>query len=255
MNTPPKNKYCCDYDSIVHYLPGEFCTKYKTTLSDKIRPIPLNGTLPEDLAKTFANRTYHRFLTTEACVLYRVFGQISKSNKPNEKVSGARALGGFASTEFAESIIDAKMRLALNPSWLNTKMYEEKILLPAGQTIIVGIVASVTLQTGSVLPGGADQILLPKDWPESWIIGYRRITERQLQFVPQYRLGKPPEFDVCAKPGDNIKNTLYRAVCPRCCSENVRKLPASEIFTITGSKGNQYEMRFSCNEPDCGYYW
>ena len=117
---------CCDYDAIVHYMPGEFCTKYKTILSDKIRPVPLNGTLPEALAKTFANRNYHSFLTTEACVLYRVFGQISKSNKPNENVGGARALGGFASTEFAESIIDAKMRLALDPSWLNTKMYEEK---------------------------------------------------------------------------------------------------------------------------------
>ena len=255
MSIQTLSKNCCDYDALIHYPPGAFCTKHKTSLVGILRPAPTEITLNDDLAKTFANKHYQSFRTAEDCVLYRVFGQISKSNRPEDKVNGARALGAFASTEFAESIIDAKMRLALNPSWLNTKMYEEKILLPAGQTIIVGTVASVTLRTGAVLPGGADQILLPKDWPESWIIGYRRITERQLQNVPQYMLGKPPEFDITAKPWDSSKNTLYRSVCPRCCSENVRKLSISERFTITGSKGNQYEMRFSCNEPDCQYFW
>ena len=216
MSNQTQSKNCCDYDAIIHCSPRAFCKKHKTSLAAILRPAPNEITLNDGLAKTFANKNYQSFYTTEDCVLYRVFGQISKSNRPEDKICGARALGAFASTEFAESIIDAKMRLALDPSWLNTKMYEEKILLPGGQTIIVGTVASVTLQTGSVLPGGADQILLPKDWPESWIIGYRRITECQLQFVPQYKLRRPPEFDITAKPGDNSKNTLYRTVCPRC---------------------------------------
>ena len=254
VNQQP-DRNCCDYDAIVHYAPGDFCSKFKTELKGKIRQIHAESQLSGSLAETFKDRSYHSFLITDACVLYRVFGQISKSNDPNDKVKGARALGGFASTEFAESVIDAKMRLALDPSWLNTKMYEEKILVPAGQIIILGTVASVTLKTGSVLPGGADQILLPKDWPESWILGYRRITERQLQFPPKFRLDRPPEYDVRANLGDKIKNRLYRAVCPRCCSENVRKLTASEQFSVTGSKGNQYEMHFFCNELDCGYYW
>ncbi len=167
MSIQTLSKKCCDYDAIIHYPPGAFCTKHKTSLVGILRPAPTEITLNDDLAKTFANKHYQSFCTTEDCVLYRVFGQISKSNRPEDKVNGARALGAFASTEFAESIIDAKMRLALDPSWLNTKMYEEKILLPAGQKIIVGTVASVTLRTGAVLPGGADQILLPKDWPES----------------------------------------------------------------------------------------
>ena len=112
---------CCDYDAIVHYSPGDFCSRFKTELAGKILEIPSENSLPEGLAQSFANKYYRYFINTEALTLYRVFGQIARSNNPEERIRGAQALGGFASTEFAESVIDAKMRLALNPAWLNTK--------------------------------------------------------------------------------------------------------------------------------------
>lgn len=41
--------------------------------------------------------------------------------------NGAKLNGAFASTEFAESIIDAKVRLALNPEWMNKKSIKLKL--------------------------------------------------------------------------------------------------------------------------------
>ncbi len=193
---------------------------------------------------SFKGGVYQSFRTMAPIVLYRVFGQYRGSG-PTQK--GARLNGGFASTEFAESIIDAKLRLALDPAWANTKMYEARLIVPAGISISIGTVASVVLKTGTVLPGGADQILLPQGWPESWITGYRRLTARQLQAPPCFSPQRPPEYD--------SKENLYRMICPVCGCEKCQKLPEEEQFTITGSKGNQYVMQYVCLNPDCQYYW
>lgn len=246
---------CCDYDAITHYAPGSFCSKYKTILNGNVCQIDQQNLLSIELTTSFLNSKYNTFKTTNSIYLYRVFGQIAASNEPDVSIKGARSLGRFASTEFAESRCDAKMRLALNPAWLNTQMYEEKILVPKGTTIIVGTVASVKLPSGALLPGGADQVLLPEGWSESWIVGYRRITSRQLQIVPKYNLGKPPLFDTKGKAGEVLKNKLFRQICPKCCSENIRKLEDNERFFVKGSKGNWYKMFYTCLEEDCHYYW
>lgn len=255
MSELPDITRCCDYDAIVHYASGEFSNRYKTVLSGKLRELPMDNPLPDWLENSFADCAYSFFETLEDLILYRVFGQISKSNSEKDRIYGARALGGFVSTEFAESVIDAKLRLALAPEWLNTKMYEEKILLPKGQKIFVGKVASVTLRTGTVLPGGADQILMPQDWPESWIIGYRRITSRQLQQEPIFIPQKPPEYDVKPNSNETVKNRLFRPTCPYCGSEKIRSLPENEQFSIIGCKGRKYTMKNACCESYCQYYW
>lgn len=69
--------------------------------------------------------------TQKAVVLYRLYGRYQKGpSDPSSQTVGARMRGRFASTEFAESVIDAKLRLALDPKWANTKMYEAKLLIP-----------------------------------------------------------------------------------------------------------------------------
>lgn len=234
---------CCDYDAITLYQPGELNSKYKTDLTGKLQcmeRIPYSTQVTD----SFKDGAYQTFRTIDSIVLYRVFGQYRGSG-PAPK--GARLNGSFVSTEFAESIIDAKLRLALDPSWGSTKMYEAKLIVPAGVTISIGIVAGVVLKTGTPLPGGADQILLPLGWPESWIIGYRRLTARQLQSPPCFISQKPPEYD--------SKENLYRMICPACGCEECRKLTEEERFTITGSKGNPYKMQYTCLNPDCQYYW
>lgn len=246
---------CCDYDAIVHYPPGSFNAKYKTILEGNVVDAEQEAILPEWLANSFENKTYHTFITKVPLFLYRIFGQIAASNHPAAAIKGARSLGVFASTEFAESRCDAKLRLALKPQWLNTQMYEEKILLPANQTIIVGKVASVPLLNGELLPGGAEQVILPKDWSEEWIVGYRRVTGRQLQIAPKYNYGKPPLFDIKGEAGYKGNNRLFRIMCPRCGSENIRKLEEDERFTFVGSEGGNYIMYYTCLETDCRYYW
>ena len=238
-------KKCCDYDSIVLYQPGQFNSKYKTILAGKLIEI---GRYDFDakITSSFQNQNYGTFRTLEPIILYRVFGQydgIDEKNSPK----GARLKGAFASTEFAESIIDAKVRLALDPAWFNTKMYEAQILVPRNVEISVGIVAQVQLNSGTVLSGGADQILLPREWSDSWIMGYRRVTTRQLQAKPMFVKEKIGEHDT--------KGKVYRTQCPLCGSEDVKKLPASEQFVFIGSKGNEYTMQYACQNPSCLYFW
>lgn len=235
---------CCDYDAISLYPSGTFNVRHKTSLDGKVKEI---ARIPygSQVTDSFKDGAYQTFLTTEPIILYRVFGQYRGEGSPVPK--GARLNGSFASTEFAESIIDAKLRLALDPAWANTKMYEARLIVPADVTISVGTVASVRLKTGTVLPGGADQILLPREWPEDWITGYRRLTARQLQAPPYFNLPKPCEYD--------RKGELYRMSCPACGCEECRKLAEQEQFAIIGRKGNQYIMQYICLNPDCQYYW
>lgn len=238
-------KKCCDYESIVHYQPGQFNCKYKTDLRGKVTEIerqPFNS----EITSSFQNQQYGTFRTLEPIVLYRVFGQYDGIDK-GDPPKGAKLKGAFASTEFAESIIDAKERLALDPAWFNTKMYEAKILVPRDAKLSIGIVAPVRLKTGTVLSGGADQILLPWEWPDSWIMGYRRVTARQLQTQPVFIKEKVGELDT--------RSSVYRQRCPICGDENVRKLPENEQFVFIGSRGTKYTMRYTCRNPNCLYYW
>lgn len=239
-------KNCCDYDAIVHYPSGEFSRRYKTSLIGKVEAFPVNQPLDKQIIDSFQNGRYQTCRTIYPVVLYRLYGQYQKEK--NGHPQGARLHGRYVSTEFAESIIDAKIRLALDPGWLNTKMYEAKLLVPPGITLHVGLVASIALPTGSILSGGAEQILLPPDWPDSWITGYRRVTARQLQIPPQYWPNRP----------DSIiqgKENLYSAVCPRCGYEHTERLAEDEQFEMIGRKGNRYVMKHRCLHPDCGYYW
>lgn len=227
-------KNCCDYDAIVHYEAGRFSSKYKTDLSGKLKEVALDQSLSENDINSFRDGYYRTYVNLEPLVLYRIYGQYQRKDRlePGQYPSGARLRGRYASTEFAESVIDAKVRLALDPGWLNTKMFEVKLLVPAGTKLSVGIVASVTLPIGTVLPGGADQLLLPKDWPEEWVQGYRRVTARQLQSPPCYWPEKPDAVIVG-------KSGLYPRLCPLCGYEHTRALEEAEQFEITGIKGNK----------------
>lgn len=237
---------CCDYDAIVHYQPGEFASKYAEDLTGKLERIG-----PEKMAawqaESFLDRRYETCITRCPIVMYRLYGRY-QSNTNTEHISGARLGGRFVSTEFAESCIDAKIRLALNPGWKNTKMFEAKLLIPAGTRLSIGVVAPVVLNHGTVLTGGAPQILLPKDWSDTWVQGYRRVSGRQLQIEPTFWPIKPEEI-VCGK------DSLYPDICPRCCYPHIRKLEHTEQFEIVGSKGHRFKMQKQCMNPDCQYFW
>ncbi len=86
--------------------------------------------------------------------MYRVFGD------------QAYLKGGFATTKAGAS----RQELALLSEWNNSMRFEASVIVPQGQVLNIGKVAS---QTGSsnaeFLAGGGDQILLPQNWNyENW---------------------------------------------------------------------------------------
>ena len=238
------HRFYCDYDAISLYQPGEFNCHYKTSLDGKVREIE-RELLAEQDVHSFLNDEYKTYMTTEELVLYRIFG-LYKPNKDDDGVKGARNNGRFLTTEFAESQIDAKIRLALDPRWKNIRMYEAKVIVPVETTISVGIVAPIATADGTVLAGGAEQIMLPYNWSENWIVGYRRVAARQLQVVPKYPLKNPDPV---------ILNDVRKPICPICCDTNTVELCDNEKFTITGCNGGEYTMKLHCLNKDCGYYW
>lgn len=170
------------------FVPGSTNQKFKTILNEsnvkEIEKQPLN----EEIMNSFKDGKYKTYITIDEIVLYRTYG-LAPSGK-----AGAKQLGAFATTEFAESRIDVKIRLALNPQWKNALYIEEKIVVPKDVVINVGIVAPVKLLSGTILKGGADQILLPFDWPEEWVVGYRFVTSEPLMDYPKYMKEKPIEI-------------------------------------------------------------
>lgn len=241
---------CCDYDAIVHYSSGMFSSRYKTDLTSSLEELPLDNKLKENDINSFRNRQYKTYRVLKPIILYRLYGlyQSEEALSNNKGPKGARLTGRYLSTEFAESIIDAKERLALNPAWLNTKMFEAKVLVPPDVIVNFGIVASVKLPTGTILEGGAEQLLLPYNWDDSWVQGYRRVTARQLQHPPQYW----PDLNVEVV---RSKQNLYSDICPLCGYTKTKVLPVGEQFEIIGMKGNRYTMKRKCLNPYCAYYW
>ena len=170
------------------FVSGSTNQKFKTVLDENnIKEIEKQH-LPEGIVNSFKDGEYSTYVTTDEIVLYRVYG-LTPSGK-----AGAKQLGAFATTEFAESRIDVKMRLALNPQWKNALYIEEKIIVPKDVVLNIGIVAPVKLLSGTILEGGADQVLLPQDWSEEWVIGYRFVTSEPLMDYPEYTDEKPSEI-------------------------------------------------------------
>ncbi|MCC4909339.1 hypothetical protein [Microbacterium sp. cx-59] len=129
---------------------------FRTAIDDNVVDVPRQD-LPPGLASTFTDGQYRTVETIEPVELYRVYG------------GDASQTGGFATTEYATDRLTAMDRSALNPEWNNTREWQAVIDVPAGQTLQIGQVAPQVLDDGRILPGGADQILLPQNWDPSWI--------------------------------------------------------------------------------------
>ena len=67
--------------------------------------------------------------------------------------------------------------MALLPEWGNSIRYEAKIIIPRGTKLNIGKVGKQTTKSGTILKGGADQILMPQKWSLKWIqsIGVTKI--------------------------------------------------------------------------------
>lgn len=57
-------------------------------------------------------------------------------------------------------------------------MYEACITVPKGTILQIGKVAPQTTNSGAVLKGLGDQILLPRNWPLEWIDSIKCVPAR-----------------------------------------------------------------------------
>lgn len=170
------------------FVSGSTNQKFKTILDENnIKKIKKQH-LPEGIANSFKNGEYNTYITTNEIVLYRVYG-LTPSGQ-----AGAKHFGAFATTEFAEFRIDVKMRLALNTQWKNALYIEEKIIVPKNVILNIGIVVPVKLLSGIILEGGADQVLLPENWSEEWVVGYRFVTSEPVMDYSEYATKKSNEI-------------------------------------------------------------
>lgn len=228
----------CDYNKIILYDAGEFNKQYKTDVWSKVKILPFVEIEDDETRKSFLHSEYKLVEALESIVLYRTFGRYGGK--------GSRAGGAYATTEFAESIIDVKIRLALLPEWRNTKMYEAKFIVPKGERFFIGIAAPQVTKSGEVLQGGAEQIFIPraiKNW-NTWVLGYRRITSRQLD--------APPEYPLSAVNEEVNKTELYALMCPKCTCSQVEKL---HMASEEGGVGESSDLVYRCCNTDCGYMW
>lgn len=204
----------CEYSKVSLYEAGEFNAKYKMDILAVAKSLiidPDNDYVVKIKAEdTFLNNKYIYLQLKMEVVLYRVFGVYRDSVK-------AYRDGNFFTSEFAESKIDVKQRLALLSEW-NTRMFEEKIVVPANTKIYYGIAApQINVKSNTVYPGGAEQIIIePSErvMIESWIKGYRFITARQLTKQPEYPLKNIDEVITS-------KDKLHPVLCPSCQSNLV----------------------------------
>ena len=102
---------------------GSANKRYRTCLEGKIVPIE-KAALSQQITDSFLNGEYETYRVVEPLLLYRAFGVSPYSE------NGASINGSYATTEFAESRIDVKIRMALDPTWKNPKLYEIRIIVP-----------------------------------------------------------------------------------------------------------------------------
>ncbi len=101
------------------FISGTAKQKSKTLFEGKVKIVEKQK-LPQWMVNSYLNGEYTTYETTSDIVLYRAYGM-----GYNER-SGATKEGAFATTEYSESRIDVKIRLALKPSgktqdWLKKK--------------------------------------------------------------------------------------------------------------------------------------
>ena len=126
--------------------------------------VPIENVLNSNLAKTFKDGYYYMIETTTKLTVYRRFG------------GNAKLLGSFVSTVPKLS----RKELALLKKWNNMR-FEAEIIVPQNTRLYVG-----RIEEQASYKGGADQILLPKDYPSEWIRTIRDLKTGKVYTFEEY---------------------------------------------------------------------
>jgi hypothetical protein len=131
-----------------------------TAINDSVRFLD-QASLPRGIRSTFRDGQYATVETTSPVRLFRKFGGTG---------SQAKANGGFATTVQNAS----RSETAVFQQWSNQR-FEAQLDIPENSVLNIGKVAPQTSRSGNSVyhRGEADQVLLPQDYPTSWITSIR----------------------------------------------------------------------------------
>ncbi|WP_275899954.1 hemagglutinin repeat-containing protein [Pectobacterium brasiliense] len=145
----------------------------KVTLTQK-------DSLPNNVTKSFKDGNYQTVITNEPVVVYRKFGGT---------LDQAKLDGGYATTE--QNV--GRNETAVYKKW-STSQFEAQIKIPENTKINIGIVGEQ--RPGSEKPkydGGADQILMPLDYPLKWVKSVRDGKTGKVYTYDEFRKAFPDQ--------------------------------------------------------------
>ena len=126
-------------------------SKYRVSIFDKVKILTKNESLPDKVVKSFMDGYYYTAEIIEEVRVYRRFGGDAKLQ--------AKLFGGFSSTE---ALLN-RNNLAILKKWSNMQ-FEAELIIEKGTKVDLGKIAPQ-----SIYSGGADQILMPRNYPENWV--------------------------------------------------------------------------------------
>ncbi|MBT9185306.1 hypothetical protein ILP31_14565, partial [Pectobacterium punjabense] len=145
----------------------------KVTLTQK-------DSLPGDIKKSFKDGNYQTVITNEPVLVYRKFGGGSGQAKLD---------GGYATTE--KNV--GRNETAVYKKW-STSQFEAQIKIPENTKINIGTVGEQ--RPGSEKPkydGGADQVLMPRNYPSEWIKSVRDGKTGKVYTYDEFRKAFPEQ--------------------------------------------------------------
>ncbi|WP_422879954.1 hemagglutinin repeat-containing protein [Pectobacterium zantedeschiae] len=145
----------------------------KVTLTQK-------DSLPDVVTSSFKDGNYQTVITNEPVLVYRKFG-----GGPEQ----AKLDGGYATTE--KNV--GRNETAVYKKW-STSQFEAQIKIPENTKINIGIVGEQ--KPGSEKPkydGGADQILMPRNYPSEWIKSVRDGKTGKVYTYDEFRKAFPEQ--------------------------------------------------------------
>ncbi|MGB4774263.1 MAG: fibronectin type III domain-containing protein, partial [Daejeonella sp.] len=149
--------------------------KYRIAIFDKVKIITKDETLPQFIKESFLDNYYYTAEALENVSTFRRFG-----GGENQ----AKLFNEFSTTESMLSRSD----LAIMKKW-STMQFEAEIIVEKGTKLNLGKIAS---QPG--YKGGADQVLLPKAYPESWIKSVTDLKTGKIYSVEEFKAAFPDQI-------------------------------------------------------------
>ena len=151
-----------------------------TAINDKVKVVDKDN-LPFDTAETFRRSEYVTVETVAKVSLFRKFGGVGNQ---------AAIDGAFATT--AKNA--GRQETAVYPKWSSSR-FEAEIEVPPGEKLNIGKVSEHPFDSSSPkYRGGADQVLLPRNYPLDWIKTVRDGKTGKIYSIDEFRVVFPDQF-------------------------------------------------------------